>query len=321
MKTHSTTKPSRFTIGKALLSTLDSYWRSSQWLKDQILRSGSSSVIDALKVAGFVTTVEAIIDNMPATPRVTTVMDPCKPFHFQGNRKDFGLLFTHGLGGSPESLRDFAQRLHKETGYTCRGVRLAGHGTTVEDMERTDFIDWYKSFDQHYRTLKETVDEVILIGHSMGSAISLLHATVNNPTAIVAISPPLKLHRPDAALLRYISWMKRYWPTKTAEASAYERRGHQYYRRRPLKCVTNLFRLTNVTRSRLHMIKAPIYTAVGLKDPRVFTHNLEILASSVSSKDVTVEHFRDSTHSVHHGPESDKLFNSVLKFIQRVTSQ
>jgi carboxylesterase len=302
---------------EAFLAILDSYYSNLLWFRDRVIPPGKKAILETLKVAGHVTTIEAIMSNMPSKPRDIKVKDPCLPFHLKGSRT--GILFTHGFGSSPETFRELAHFLHKETGFTCRAVRLSGHGTSVQDLERKNFLDWYKSIEHHYSELEKEVDEIMLLGHSMGSTLSLLFSAYHPVKAVIAISPPIKLHRPDAKFLPLITWFKRYWPTKKSEVASYQKRGHLYYSRRALKGVINLFDLMRVTRSKLHKVKAPIFSCVGLLDPRVNKENMDLLASLVSSEEVKVAYFPESYHSIHHGEEKEQLYSKILEFIKSET--
>jgi len=53
-------------------------------------------------------------------------------FFKEGN--DVGVLVIHGFTGSPGSMRDLAQ-FYADQGFTVALPRLAGHGTTPEDLE------------------------------------------------------------------------------------------------------------------------------------------------------------------------------------------
>ena len=302
---------------EVFLAILDGYYSNILWFREKLIPPGKTAILETLKVVGHITTIEAIRSNMPSKPRDVIVKDPCLPFHLKGSRT--GILFTHGFGSSPETFRELATFLHKETGFTCRAVRLEGHGTSVQDLERTNFLDWYKSIEFHYDELAQEVDEIIMLGHSMGSTLSLLFSAFHPVKAIVAISPPIKLHRPDAKFLPLITWFKRYWPTKKSEVASYQKRGHYYYSRRALKGVINLFDLMRVTRKKLHKVKAPIFSCVGLKDTRVNKENMDLLELLVSSEKVEVSYFPESYHSIHHGDEKEQLYLKILEFITSET--
>jgi len=75
------------------------------------------------------------------------------PFFFEGNTT--GCLLVHGFSGSPPEMRPMGVYL-AEKGLTVIGVRLAGHGTTPEDMARTGWRDWVASAEEGLRALVST---------------------------------------------------------------------------------------------------------------------------------------------------------------------
>ena len=81
---------------EAFLAILDSYYSNVIWFRDRVVPPGKKAILEALKVAGHVITIEAIMANMPSKPRDVRVKDPCLPFHLKGSRT--GILFTHGFG-------------------------------------------------------------------------------------------------------------------------------------------------------------------------------------------------------------------------------
>ena len=62
-------------------------------------------------------------------------------------------------------------------GYTCLGVRLAGHATSPEDMIRSRYTDWIASVEDGYHLLRGVADQIFLVGLSMGGVLSLLMST------------------------------------------------------------------------------------------------------------------------------------------------
>ncbi|WDC84711.1 hypothetical protein PL321_03340 [Caloramator sp. mosi_1] len=83
----------------------------------------------------------------------TTVLDVDlrKEYLFEGS--DEGCLVIHGFTGTPAELRLLGERLHSK-GYTVYGVRLKGHGTNVEEMEKCTYKDWIDSALEGYNLLR-----------------------------------------------------------------------------------------------------------------------------------------------------------------------
>ena len=57
-------------------------------------------------------------------------------------------------------------------GYTCLGIRLAGHATDPEDMVRSNWTDWTASVEDGFYLLSGSVDRIFLAGLSMGGVLS-----------------------------------------------------------------------------------------------------------------------------------------------------
>ncbi|MGH2626582.1 MAG: alpha/beta hydrolase, partial [Anaerolineales bacterium] len=102
---------------------------------------------------------------------------------------DLGCLLLHGFTGSPLEMVPMAEALAQD-GFTVHVARLAGHGTTPEDLAETSWADWVRSARQAYLTLRAQCRAVAVGGLSMGGAIALLLAASEAPAAVVAMATP-----------------------------------------------------------------------------------------------------------------------------------
>lgn len=93
-----------------------------------------------------------------------------------------GVLLIHGLGGTPLEMRYVATGLAR-AGYTVHVPQLAGHCGTLDDLRVTRWEEWYESVQRELAKLRETCDEVIVGGLSMG-AILALHLAAENPRQV-----------------------------------------------------------------------------------------------------------------------------------------
>ena len=80
-----------------------------------------------------------------------------------------------------------------QQGYTCLGIRLAGHATNPYDMIRSRWTNWTASVEDGYHLLRGVSDEVFLIGLSMGGNLSLLMSTRLDVRGVVAMATPNSL--------------------------------------------------------------------------------------------------------------------------------
>lgn len=110
----------------------------------------------------------------------------------RGARGEVGVVITHGFTATPQVTRPMGQRLAAE-GYAVEVPLLPGHGTTVSDLARTRYRDWYEHLQRTVDHLADRCDAVVLVGHSLGGTLSLDLASQRGDvvTAVVAINAPL----------------------------------------------------------------------------------------------------------------------------------
>ena len=102
---------------------------------------------------------------------------------------DAGVVVVHGFTGNPGSMRGLA-RACADAGFHVEMPRLAGHGTRVEDMLPTTWTDWARDANAAYESLASRVEQVVVMGLSMGGALTLWLASQHPSTkGIVCVNP------------------------------------------------------------------------------------------------------------------------------------
>lgn len=97
-------------------------------------------------------------------------MCPNVEFFFPGDSR--GVLLIHGLTGTPQEMRLLGKGLNNR-GFTTRGVQLAGHCGSVDDLLATGWTDWYRSVETAAREMRGSVDHLFVAGLSMGALLAL----------------------------------------------------------------------------------------------------------------------------------------------------
>src|SRR5271170_3117188 len=120
----------------------------------------------------------------------TEVMAGSESFSHEGGPS--GVLVLHGFTGNPASLRSIAE-LCAKAGYSVELPRLPGHGTSVEDMLTTTWVDWSATALETYDALAERCDQVAVVGLSMGGGLAA-YVAENRPGVVgcVFINPLVK---------------------------------------------------------------------------------------------------------------------------------
>lgn len=100
-----------------------------------------------------------------------------------------GALVLHGFTGNPNSMRGVAEAL-AGAGFTVELPRLPGHGTTIDDMLTTTWADWSGAAEAAYADLAARCPRVVVVGLSVGGALTAWLASRHPEIAgIVTINP------------------------------------------------------------------------------------------------------------------------------------
>ena len=99
------------------------------------------------------------------------IIPGAEPLSHVGTRPE-GALVIHGFTGNPGSMRDLADAF-AEAGYHVEMPLLDGHGTHVDDMVPTRWSDWQRDAEAAYQRLAARSDKVVVLGLSMGGALTL----------------------------------------------------------------------------------------------------------------------------------------------------
>lgn len=128
-----------------------------------------------------------------------------------GQQKPYrrGVLLTHGLTGSPYSMRHLAA-FFQQSGFRVMVVLLPGHGTQPGDLLEVSWHEWAKTVAYGAYKLAEEVDEVYLAGYSIGGALSVYHSLRDSRVrGLFLFSPALRITRMAAwaNLHKLYSWL------------------------------------------------------------------------------------------------------------------
>lgn len=84
-----------------------------------------------------------------------------------------GILFIHGFTGNTTEVQPLVDYLMgKRSEWTCSVVTLTGHGEVL-NLKGVSSEHWFRDVENAYRLLEKQVDEVIVVGFSMGGLLAL----------------------------------------------------------------------------------------------------------------------------------------------------
>ncbi len=257
---------------------------------------------------------------------MTQIIPTAEPFLFLGEPSKPACLLIHGFTGTPKEMRWMGEFLNQQ-GYTCLGIRLAGHATEPEDMIRSNWTDWTASVEDGCHILRGVTDNIFLVGLSMGGVLSLIVSTRLAVRGVVALSTPYKL--PDDPRLKHVDWISKIIPylPKSAEEPGtgwFDQeawKDHISYPRNPIRSIGQLDRLLAAMRAALPQVHVPVLLIHSKNDAYVLPDNIELIyADLLNASDKTKLYVTGSGHVVPRDAARQQAFQYALEFIQRIAS-
>jgi len=229
-------------------------------------------------------------------------------FFWKGNST--GILLIHGFTATTAEVRLMAEKLHR-VGYTTAGPLLPGHGTHLDDLNRSTWQMWLEKVKKFYENLQRDCDRVFVIGESMGALLALelasQHPEING---LLLFAPAIKVEK--LWLSRLLAPFKDHLE-KSGEDDGLPWKGYTVY---PVKASVELLNLQRHTRKQLPKITQPIIVFTGEFDRSIAPNAAEIVMKGISSKTRKHIHMKDSPHCIILDGELDRAFNHVIQFIK-----
>ncbi len=117
-------------------------------------------------------------------------------------------ILTHGFPGTPHEMRAFAHVLH-DSGLTAHALLLPGFGPQINNLTDYSYDDWLTHLVSTTRTLRKQHHPLLLVGHSMGGALSIAAAAHLQPDALILFAPFKGI---DNVLWKSLPMLRRVFP-------------------------------------------------------------------------------------------------------------
>jgi carboxylesterase len=239
------------------------------------------------------------------------VSDFAKPFHADGG--PVGVLFCHGFTGSPWSLLEWAQ-VSAAAGYRVSLPRLPGHGTSWQELNVTDWRDWYGAAEQAFLELRASCDTVYVAGLSMGCALALrLAEKYPGQVAGLALVNPAVMGYPK---MMAVPILKHFQASAKSIGSDIAEPGVQElaYERTPLKAAHSMMRMWVDVRACLDLVSCPLLVFRSATDHVVPAASTAFVISHVSSDQITERILERSYHVATMDRDKEQIFAESLQF-------
>jgi carboxylesterase len=247
---------------------------------------------------------------------VTSLVGPqTRPY--EGGDGPVGVLLVHGFTSTPQSMRPWAEHL-VAAGFRVSVPLLPGHGTTWQQLNRTDWTEWYDAVDVAFSRLRAACTSVFVGGLSMGACLALRLAEQRGDevSGLVLVNPVLRIADPRILALPVLKWLT---PSLGAIANDIARPGsvEVAYDRNPLRALHAQTRMWRDVRDHLDRVTSPLLVYRSQSDHVVDASSLPILREGVRSRDATYRALTRSYHVATLDYEAEEIFAGSVEFIRR----
>ncbi|MGB8683428.1 MAG: alpha/beta fold hydrolase [Candidatus Binatus sp.] len=236
-------------------------------------------------------------------------------------------LLVHGLTGTPYEMRYLGERLAAR-GVRVRGVKLAGHAGTPEELGEAGYDNWYESVVNGLEELRQHGEPVVVVGLSMGAVLAA-RLTADQGEAIAGVtllSPAFFLPRSTTIMLKGLRGLL---GSLVDSIYLYSRGGsdihdaaaksvHPTCHLMPLSAPLKLFELSAMVKPMLSRITQP---ALVMHAPRDHTcpmrKNLDYVMRHLGSAEKRAVELEESYHVITVDSEKERVVDEVAGFVER----
>ena len=265
------------------------------------------------------------ISNWRASRTSEQAMRPDFVFHDAtppDERARLHCILAHGFNGELIDMTELAG--HLETlGFSTQNLLLPGHGTSMRDFAEHGWRDWYGAVHTAVVSALDRGEQVVLIGHSMGAAVSLSVAAHEPRVAgIVAMCPPVELHPLAHTTVPRLGRFVRYIPSWREDIR--DRRGararypRNAYKWTAVATLQSLMEALPALQEDLPSIECPALVICARNDHVVPVRDSLLAYQLIGSDDKELAVLRRSYHAVTKDVERHLVFDRVLRFCRRV---
>ncbi|MCT1539902.1 MULTISPECIES: alpha/beta hydrolase [Lysinibacillus] len=225
-----------------------------------------------------------------------------------------GVLCIHGFSGGPYEVKPFTSYLRSHTGWIIEEPTLSGHG---EELHMSGFKakHWLMDAELAFRSLAKKVDEVIVVGFSMGGIIALYLAKRYKVKKLVLLSAAAKYVSPKQLVKDFKMLATEAYHHNLTNNELYLRY-HQKFNNVPLASTVEFMKLVRMVEPYYRHIQIPVYIVQGKLDGIVPYHTAQFLFDELASTDKVLYFSDNGKHHICFEEDCSEWFPQVLMFLK-----
>jgi carboxylesterase len=242
-----------------------------------------------------------------------------------GDAEDLGIILVHGFTGTPFEVRYLGERLARE-GFAVRAPLLPGHGTTIEELDRTTWSDWVDAVERAADAMRERCARVAVIGQSLGGLLALhLGSRRRDLAAIGTLAAPLWLpplaarvaRSTQQGLLRGVRAIPKLGGSDVRDRRA--RAENPCYDAIPTRALGHLLAFMRIVDDALPLVAPPVLVLHGARDHTAPAACAARIAARTGARRLRI--LPRSYHLIAADVERDIVAAEVASFVRRAAAE
>jgi len=241
-------------------------------------------------------------------------------------KKPFGVLILHGFSDTVKSVNILESPL-KDLGLPYRIPCLRGHGADSPNALRSvNWQDWIYDANEALHDLLKEGDKAIVIGYSMGGAISIKLAADNDDLveSLILVAPAIQIEAPIAPghLLSFIApiifKLIKKWDMPPEYVEPELAKNHDSYPWVPTNAIASLFELSKAGQKHLDEVSVPTVIIQSRNDTVITSDCSEIIFNNIATPlaEKRIIWFEKTGHEMFRDCERDEVVKEIMSFIK-----
>lgn len=219
----------------------------------------------------------------------------------------------HGFTGGPFEVQPFADYIEEKTDWVVMIPKLPGHGEIL-DLKNKSAESWMMAAELALKELKKQVDQVIIVGFSMGGLIAMYLAMRYRIEKLVLLS----------AAVKYISAGQMLEEVRIAAGDAVKGKlaqnplFHLYEYKllnTPISSAIEFLRVVKMVEPYYDKLTLPVCIVQGKKDGIVPVNAAEHIYNQIGSIEKEIYHSENGAHLICYSDDCEEWFAHVLNFM------
>ena len=299
--------------------------------KRRIFKALVTVCIILLTYNGCATTMVSRYDKHAPRNPDTGILIGAEPLALGPESSETAILFIHGFVGGSNNFWEIPQQLADE-GYYVEAMLLPGHGTSPRDFAKATKSEFTEAVSNKIHELQAKHKRIILVGHSMGGALSTIAASEESVDGIILGAPYFGVTYNWYYILPVETWSKITepfipWVYKPNSFICVNREDAQdkifSYKWIPAKGTATLHKIGAHADSdeTLEKVTCPVLLLHGPDDFAAAYEASESAFQRMASTDKTFITLPSSDHHMYWDNDRDLVADEIKKFVKRIDTK